>query len=357
MHTNFFSNFVATLSDIDLIIITASLLLFFAAQPICRTLNNSDGLSSRVSMMRIVNFLIIAVVMAHALWFANNIWFSKITQCLMVVYFAMLSTQTINFFVRRHFGKQHQSNHKTIVSDTYSSRGLSLFVITLISVVVMVSCLRILGFSSLLETGGAIGILGFFMVMTQAAWAPDIISGLIILNSRLCQEGDVVQFTLDGDTKTASIFRTKLFHTEFLDLTNNHRFMVRNAKLRDLGLQNLSRFASAKGLREHMLFNIDYQYSQAQVSDMILRAFEQIDNIEGLREEQFNPEILVYATGDYAVTWAVYYYIKDVKQLLRIKQIFRSYVLAESIRSNIPLSTPILHQNKLEFDNLNSAHL
>ena len=198
-----------------------------------------------------------------------------------------------------------------------------------------------------LEAGGALGIIGLFLAMTQASWAPDVISGLIILNSRLCEEGDVIQFNMDGSTVVASIFKTKLFHTECLDLANNHRLMIRNAKLRDHGLQNLSRFASAKGLRECILFNIDYQHSQEEVTAMMERAFSEIDKAEDVREEQYEPEIFVHDTGDYAVTWAVYYYIKDIKRLLRIKQIFRSYVLAEAERSNISLSTPILQVNTI----------
>jgi len=124
--------------------------------------------------------------------------------------------------------------------------------------------------------------------------------------------------------------------------------MLRNARLRDMGLQNLSRFASAKGLRECMFFNIDYKHEQEEVAAMIKRAFVEIDDNEDMREEQFEPEIFVYDTGDYAVTWAVYYYIKDVKSLLKIKQVFRSYVLAESIRSNISLATPSLQINEID---------
>lgn len=123
--------------------------------------------------------------------------------------------------------------------------------------------------------------------------------------------------------------------------------MVRNAKVRDHGLQNLSRFASAKGLRECLLFNIDYVHSQQEVTEMMNRAFAEIDKSEGLREHQFEPEVMVLDTGDYAVKWAVYYYIKDVKKLLRIKQIFRSYILAESVRSNISLATPNLQINEV----------
>jgi small-conductance mechanosensitive channel len=345
--TEILSAFIGDFDQLNLFIISASLVLFIAARPICRWLNDDDGLSIRISMMRVLNSLIILGVLADVLLLNNDTLLSKLTYSLIVIYFAVVGTQFINFLIRQRFGKVQRSKNKRQVSDTYSSRGLSLVVAVVVTVVAIVSCLRILGLNSLLEAGGAVGIIGIFLAMTQASWAPDIISGLIILNSRMAEEGDVVQFNMGHGNIVASIFKTKIFHTEFLDLANNHRLMVRNAKLRDHGLQNLSRFASAKGLRERLLFNIDYAYSQQQVTDMMNRAFAEIDKSENLREHQFEPEVMVIDTGDYAVKWAVYYYIKDVKQLLKIKQIFRSYILAESIRSDISLATPSLQVNQV----------
>lgn len=349
-----FLAFIDGFNRLNLFIIAASLILFIAAKPICRWLNDDDGLSTRISMMRVLNSLIILGVLADVLLHDYSL-LTKLTQSLIVIYFAVLGTQIINFFVRQRFGKVRNAKNRRLISDTYSSRGLSLFVAAVVTVVAIVSCLRILGLNSLLEAGGAIGIIGLFLAMTQASWAPDIVSGLIILNSRMAEEGDVVQFNMDGSSIVASIFKTKVFHTECLDLANNHRLMVRNAKLRDYGLQNLSRFASAKGLRECLLFNIDYAHSKQEVSDMINRAFDHIDKSEGLREEQFAPEVMVLDTGDYAVTWAVYYYIKDVKQLLKIKQVFREYILAESIRSNISLATPSLQNNEVLMKSLTAC--
>ena len=347
----------------DLITIGVSLVLFFAATPICRWLNNDDNLSSRASMMRVLNFLIILAVLGNGLLqeptpdqTTTQSLAAGITQSLIVIYFTVLATQVINYFVRRRFGRTRTNKEKTTISDTYSSRGLSLFVAFAMSIIAIVSCLRIMGLDQLLEAGGAIGIIGIVLAMTQAAWAPDIISGLIILNSRFCEDGEVIQFNMDGKEVIASIFKTKLFHTEVLDLANNHRIMVRNAKLRDFGVQNLSRFASARGLRERLLFNIDYQHSEAEVSEMINRAFIEIDKAEGAREEQYEPEIRVHKTGDYAVTWAVYYYIKDVRKLLSIRQIFRSYILAESSRSGIALATPILQDSNLKVQNQHSLN-
>lgn len=338
---------IAAFTMQDIITIGVSALLMLLARPISLWLSAEDDLKTRVSMMRLLNFLIIVAVLASVFVLHESAWLSRITQSLIVVYFATVVTHIINYFVRRRFGKTRKTNNGVYISDTYSSRGLSLFVAAMVSVIALVSCLRILGLNSLLEAGGALGIVGLFLAMTQSSWAPDMISGLIILNSRLCEEGDVIQFNMDGTQIVASVFKTKLFHTECLDLANNHRLMVRNARLRDYGIQNLSRFASAKGLRECMLFNIDYQHTQNEVRNMMLRAFAEIDRVEGMREEQFDPEVMVHDTGDYAVTWAVFYYIKDVKHLLKIKQKFRAHILAESIRSNISLATPSLHINSV----------
>lgn len=343
------------LEPIDLFTIAVSLCLFIAATPICRWLNDDDGLLTRISMMRVLNFLIILAVIVNAFLSNDNIWLVKATQCLIVIYFTVLLTQIVNFFIRRRFGRVHQTKNKLTISDTYSSRGLSLIVATLLAVIAIISCLRLLGLNSLLEAGGALGVIGLVLAMTQASWAPDIISGLIILNSRFCEDGDIIEFNLDGKKTVASIFKTKLFHTECLDLANNHRVMIRNAKLRDCGIQSLSRFASARGLRECLLFNIDYKHSQQEVTAMINRAFEKVDELESTREEQHEAEVLVNETGDYAVTWAVYYYIKDVKRLLKIRQIIRSYILAESIKANISLATPSLQQNLVSLEKSNPA--
>ena len=66
----------------------------------------------------------------------------------------------------------------------------------------LIACVRILGFDSLLEAGGLLGVMGVFLALTQASWAPDIISGLVILNSRMVEEGDVLQL---GDDESPLI--------------------------------------------------------------------------------------------------------------------------------------------------------
>lgn len=329
------------LATYEIAIIFLSAILFAAAKPITAWLN-PDNVVARASLMRLLNALIIIAVLIKLFLLRENAWIGRTIQSLIIIYFAMLSAQVINYLIRRRFGKVRITKDKATISDTYSSRGLSIFASVIIALIAAISCLKALGLNSLLEAGGVLGILGFFLAMTQASWAPDIFSGLIILNSRICEEGDVIQLNMDGKTIIATVFKTKLFHSECLDLANNHRIMIGNKKLRDLGIHNLSRFASARGLRECLLFNIDYAQKQSDVEAMFKRAFEAFDTAETIREEQYEAEIRVYDTGDNAVTWAVFYYLKDVKKVLAVRQTLRAYILKESIDSEISLATPQL---------------
>lgn len=347
-------NFSAT--DTTIIVLSAALMLL--ARPLINWLNagrsNATHVIARVSMMRFLNALIILAVLIKTFVQVNlpelvsQTLFTHTLEVLITVYFSALVIQIVHYVILRRFGKRREIHDKVTLTDTYSSRALSLFAGLFIAIIALIMSLKGLGLNSWLEASGVLGIIGLFLAMTQSTWAPDLLSGLIILNSRLCEEGDVVQLNLDGKNIIASVFKTKFFHTEFLQLANNHRLMIRNAKLRDCNVHNLSRFASARGLRECLHFNIGYEHSEEKVTAMFTRAIAKLDEIEEVREEQFDPEIRILETGDYAVTWGLFYYTKNIKTVLSTRQLIRSYILDESIKSKISLATPQLHQMQLD---------
>jgi small-conductance mechanosensitive channel len=349
----FFSEHISPyLTQLDVTIIFISVCLAIAASPIIQWLSYGHQELSRslmrVHVMRVLNGLIIGAIVLKTIFTStlDATWIGKIVNVLITTYFAVFCAQIVHFFLLKHFGKQRSAGEQLLIADSYSSRALSLFSGAFIAVIASIVVLKIVGLDSWLQAGGVFGILGIFLAITQASWAPDLIGGLIILNSRRCEEGDVIQFTDNGRVITAQVFKTKFFHTELLDLTNNHRLMMRNDKMRDIVLHNLSRFASAKGLRECLSFNIGYEHLEGDVTAMIIKAFEKFDAETELREEQFVPEIRVLETGDYAVKWGVFYYVKNVKEILAIRQALNSYILKESIASNISLSTPVLQDIK-----------
>lgn len=345
------------LSTIELgLVITCLLLIVFSRQIMTRVFHWSvgDPKADRQNIMKLqvfraANFLIVMILVLNHFVFPGDrdTVASKVVGVIMVVFCAFWSAQILRYFIRRQFGHVREVDDLKVISDTYNSRLLSLLVTVLVVIVSLIGIVQVLGFDSLLEAGGMLGFIGVMLALTQAAWAPDIISGLIILNSGLVEEGDVIEVEHKG-TMVAQVFRTKLFHTEFLDVINNHRVMIKNAKVRDMTICNLSKFASARGLRDRLSFKIGYDADASDVKEML-----EVAHAKAVEDKSISivdghaVEIRVLDTGDYAVEWGVFYYTKEVKSLVKTRQLFREIILEESIKRGIGLSTPDLYQNAL----------
>lgn len=304
----------------------------------------SKRLKSRLKVFRAFNFLIVfAILLNHFILFTDSPgWAHKLLGVVMVIFSAFWATQITGYFIRRRYGRRREFNNEKIISETYNSRLLSLLATVFIIAVALIGIIQVLGFSSLLEAGGMIGIFGVMLALTQASWAPDIISGLIILNSGLVDEGDVIELEGKDDT-IAMVYKTKLFHTELLNLVNNHRIMLGNAKLRGMLLQNLSKFASAKGLREVLRFKIGYDVPEEKVRACFQQAYDKAAEDDEISiQNDHEMQLRVFDTGDYAVEWALYYYIKDIRNLVKNRQLFRAEILASCAKHGISLATPDL---------------
>ena len=324
------------------------LLMIFAGRILAKVYHESregEGFARRVRLFQILNGVIVASFVGSRL-FDNGADESvgyAIFSILTILYLGFAAVHLLNYWVRKRYGRCREIDGKQQLFDTYNSRLINIFVTTFVSIVVLVSIVRVMGFDSLLEAGGAIGIVGVFLALTQSAWAPDIISGLIILNSKMMDVGDVIEFN-DGNKSLGVIFKTRIFYTEILNISNNHRIMIKNSRLRDQTIHNLSKFASAKGLRESLSFKIGYEVDEAQVKGLFEKAFEQAKQQGDINfESQYPLEYGINDTGDYAVEWCCYYYTKDIRSVIATRQKMRAVILAESKRLGISLATPELH--------------
>lgn len=336
------------LSLLELGLLAISILLIFFSGPLLQKIwhqsAESKRLKSRLKVFRAFNFLIIfAILINHFILYSDSPgWAHKLLGVLMVIFSAFWAAQITRYVIRLRYGKQREFNNEKVFSETYNSRLLSLLATVFIIVIAFIGIIQVLGFSSLLEAGGMIGVVGVMLALTQAAWAPDIISGLIILNSGLVDEGDVIELEGEGDI-IAMVYKTKLFHTELLNVVNNHRIMLGNAKLRGMLLQNLSKFASAKGLREVLRFKIAYDTAEEKIRACFQTAYDKAVADERISiEANHEMELRVFDAGDYAVEWAVYYYIKDIRNLVRTRQLFRAEILSACTENGISLATPDL---------------
>ena len=339
--------FYYRLDVIDYFVVGINLLLmFYAKQIVLKIYGESVAEKSalqRVHILRALNLFIILSFGYYHLYSANtdNSVAIKLVSISLIIYFGYLFTYISSFFLRSKFGRTREVDGNKVSIETYNSRLLSLLVGIFIFVIVLLAIINILEFDSLLEAGGVIGFIGVFFALTQNAWAPDIISGLVILNSGMAEEGDVIELN-DESGSIGVVFKTKMFHTEILNLVNNHRIMLKNTKLRELTIQNLSKFASARGLRENMYFKVGYKVALNEVKTMFEAAFEKIKEDNDIPiEHQYPLEIGIVETGDHAVEWAIYYYTKDVKNLIKTRQNFREVVLVAANEHNISLATPL----------------
>ncbi len=332
------------------VILGVNLLLLIFARKILTLIfphpEKVSGFSRKVMIFRALSLLIIITYGYYRFFQDGKDLESQgvllhILAVLAIIYFAYLAMHLAHAFLVRQYGKEREINNKKRYISTYQTRMLSIFSSIFIGLIALVSIIRLLGFDSLLEAGGVIGLVGVFLALTSSIWAPDIFHGLIILNSDMISEGDVIQFN-DGETIYGLVYKTKVFHTVILNIKNNHRVMIKNSKLRDFTVHNLSKFASAKGLRENLSFKIGYDVSVDRVKHLFETVYELAKEDSSIKiEEQHDLEYGIKETGDHAVEWQFFYYTKDVEKLLLTRQRLLQLMLETSIEKGISLSTPL----------------
>jgi len=342
------ADFIVQFDSLGYIILGVNILLLLFAKQILKLLYSDPekvpNFSRKVMIFRALNLSIMIAYGYFRFFQGKQITGTglKIIASLAIIYFAYLTMHLAHAFLVRQYGKEREINGKKRFISTYQTRMLSIFSSVFIGLVALVSIIRLLGFDSLLEAGGVIGLIGVFLALTSSIWAPDIFHGLIILNSDMISEGDVIQFK-DGETIYGLVYKTKVFHTVILNIANNHRVMIRNSKLRDFTVHNLSKFASAKGLRENLSFKIGYDVSADRVKHLFETVYELAKEDSSIAiEEQYDLEYGIKDTGDHAVEWQFFYYTKDVEKLMLTRQRLLQLMLETSIEKGIALSTPLI---------------
>ena len=345
------SSFIDKLDSFGYLLIGVNLLLMLFAKVILQQVYNQpdkiSNFSRKVMIFRALNMLII-LAYGYFRFFqdkTNKTFLINVVAVLAIIYFAYLAMHLAHGFLVRLYGKKREINDQITFISTYQTRLLSIFSSVFIGIIALVGIIRLLGFDSVLEAGGVIGLIGVFLALTSSIWAPDIFHGLIILNSDMFSEGDIIQFK-DNENFYGRVHKTKVFHTVILNIPTNHRVMIRNSKLRDFTVHNLSKFASAKGLRESLSFKISYATPVDAVKELFTEVYE-IAKADGeiYIESQYELQFGVKDTGDHAVEWIFYYHTKEVEKLLLTRQRLLMLMLEKSIEKGISLSTPITITN------------
>lgn len=337
------------LSGLEILFCFISLLCIIFAKPLIERFSEKvpkPKRQLRIAVIRGVFLAAISAIMYAELPDAISQQYRVVTVLAIAasLYLCYLGNFITAYFIFKRFGKSRTIGEQTIVIPTYQTRALSLLASLLFIILGVVAIVQQLGFSSLLEAGGVIGVIGVMMALTQASWAPDIISGLILLNSDMIEEGDILELP---NGIIAEVFKTKMFHTELLDIAHNNRIMVRNTALRDHTLKNLSRFASTRGLRVNISFNIGYDTTPEQVEALFNAACKQARSESLMFEADQGMEATLMEAGDHALKWGLIFYTKTPAKLIELRRRIIRIVQVLSKTHNINLATPLTHDVNL----------
>jgi len=348
-------------------IFSLNILLFIFARPLLNLIAPGEDNKAKIKIFRALNILVLALHLLDLILTgaARNYhhYFINLGYSLMIIYAGMLAYSFLGSASKKRFGRERMLDNKTVYSETYSTRLVNLVLLVLITLTTIYTLIMIWGANSLLETTGIFGILMAFLAFTSSVWAPDIISGLIILNSQSLEDGDIV--VIEGHPDEYVISRVTLIYVVLYDIRNNHRTLMRNSQFTSNRVDNLSRVASTNGVRQALTYKIGYpQFTghsderaaqlkvfNKTIDDMFNRAFEACKDKKDIKINEAVPfEWAMTNAGDYALEYTLWIYLERIpntKITARLRQhlmgtIYKvnEAVYTASVLENIDLSTP-----------------
>lgn len=351
-------------------VINISLLIF--ARPILNLVQVDRESDAKLKIFQALNILvfvfhIIDLALLRVSPHYEN-YFINVGLSLMTVYAGLFSFSLCSYLSRKRFGAEKLLDNNTVYLDTYSSRLVDIILLVVIVFTALYALIKIWGADSLLETTGIFGIVAAFLAFTSNIWAPDIISGLIILNTQILEDGDVV--VVDGYPDEYIISKVTLIYVILYDVRNNHRTLIRNSQFTQSKIDNLSRIASTDGVRQALRYNISYPdfagnsaeerdkqltSFKSRVDRMFKLAFENGCNQADIKINEGRPfEWALTNTGDYALEYTLWIYLARIpntkvtatirKHLMGTIYKINEAVYYASIIEGIDLSTPRLNQ-------------
>jgi len=350
-------------------IFVGNILLFLFARPILKLIDPVAVTEPKVRLFRAVNVFVFALQLIGLLLVWANIgqssYLSNVGYSIMAIYAFMLAYSFLGAQIKRRFGKERTLDSKPVFLETYSSRLVNLIMLVILVISLIYALIVVWGAEDKFD--GIYAILAGFLAFTATIWAPDIISGLIILNTEILEDGDVVK--IDGHKNEYVIGRVTLIYVVLYDIRNNNRTLMRNSQFTQNRIDNLSRVTSTNGIRQGLLYKIGYpaftghrderaaQLAEFKdrISDMFTAANKVCIENEDIMVNETKPfEWALTSAGDFALEYTLWIYLEKIPNT-KITSTIRKHLMGTiykvneavydaSIAEDIDLSTPNVQQ-------------
>lgn len=353
-----------------MLVLAINIALLIFAKPIINLIDGDRDSGIKVTLFRTLNVLVIVLHGVHLVFLRLNNdyenFFIHLGFSLVALYASIFIYSICTRQSRKRFGNEKVVDEKTVFLDSYSSRLVDLIILFVMILATLFTLIKIWGADSMLETTGIFGILFAFLAFTSNIWAPDIISGLIILNTQILEDGDVV--VIDNDKTEYVISKVTLIYVILYDVRNNHRTLIRNNQFIKNKIDNLSRIASTDGVRQALRYKIAYPNVEASTKEERQKCHAdftvKIDKFFTAAQENCldKPDIKINQNksfewaltqaGDYALEYTLWIYLERIpntkvtatlrKHLMGTIYRVNEAVYAASVSEGLSLSTPQL---------------
>lgn len=120
--------------------------------------DDQPSFSGRLNYFRVANLLILLFVIGNgflSLIADDDFRISRVLAVCLATYLAFLCFYIVVYFVKRRFGRQRDVEGRTVFVETYNASILIIITGVVNFVIAFIANIRILGFDTWLEAGGA----------------------------------------------------------------------------------------------------------------------------------------------------------------------------------------------------------
>ncbi len=253
-----------------------------------------------------------------------------------------------NRMILMHYGKEVEVSGQKYFKKWYEVNLFSLTVNILAFIIGVFLCIRIFELDTLIEIGWLWAWILAFMWFTAPVWALDMVAGIIILQSKNFETGEVCY--IYEQNICVWIKSISLTEVKCIDLRTWNPIIYRPSGFRNLTLKNLSQWISGKSqkITREITIKVDYHQDFEALKTLCYEAFDvmQVDLLAPDVTNYFweSPFRILEISNfwDYAVEYKFFYTVNSAFYIIKAERLLNEYLLRAQKDKNIYFSTPDL---------------
>lgn len=297
---------------------------------------------------------VLFILFISFLYIVSHLFEFSIVQNILQFCASIFSLYIITLILHRQilliYGEEVETAGQSYFKRGYKVSLFSIFVNIFAFFIAVFLCIKIFEFDSFIEIWGLwAGILAF-MWFTAPVWALDMIAGIILLQSKNFESGDV--FFIYESKLFVWIKSISLTEVKCIDLSTGNPIIFRPSKFRDLTFKNVSHGITWKTskIMQKMEIYVDYDVDPQKLKTLCEEAFDLMHADAMLEDkgmtnyfwEEPYRELVVENFDNYAVHYTFFYTITSGFYVFKAQRLLNQYLYEKQREYQVYFSTPDL---------------